>query len=266
MRYQDNDLVNLLHRAATLAAICLALLAAPFAAQAGSVDGLLFFQAGEKARAGEVNRNFDAVKSAVDDNDQRILENNAGVAENSERIEVLESGVDARTLNGLAANQIVRAGYAEELESLGDFSTRAFESIVGLTVTAPSTGFLMIWASINAEYDFSSQPDNVDLECRIELDGERASIVIDQEFADVAAGTNSGESIAFSTMTPVSGDVHDVDVTCRTTGLGSVFVKQRSVMTLFVPFEDTTGEDGVFFVRPLPIQLPQLPISTPNVP
>jgi hypothetical protein len=32
------------------------------------------FEAGERARASEVNANFNAVKSAVDDNDERITE------------------------------------------------------------------------------------------------------------------------------------------------------------------------------------------------
>jgi hypothetical protein len=64
-------------------------------------------------------------------------------------------------------------------------------------------------------------------------------------------------------MTPVSGDVHD-DITCRTTGAGAAFVKQRSVMTLFVPFEDTTSEGGI--ILPQPIGLPQLPIPSPTAP
>jgi hypothetical protein len=264
MRHQNNVLINMLKHAATSAAICIGLFSSPFAAKAGTVEGLLIFQSGERARAGEVNQNFGEVKNAVDDNDRRIVDNTSGVAENRDRLDALESGLDANTLNGFSADQIVRAGYAEEIGSLNDFSTPDFESIVGLTVTAPSAGFLMIWTSINAEYDFNSRPDNVDMDCQIELDGERASIVVDQEFAEVPGGTNSGESIAFSTMTPVSRDVHDVDITCRTTGAGAVFVKQRSVMTLFVPFEDTTSEGGI--ILPQPIGLPQLPIPSPTVP
>ena len=67
------------HRAALFAASALFFL--PSLAWADTVGLLNEFNAGETARASEVNDNFDAVALAVDDNDARIvdLENDVGV-------------------------------------------------------------------------------------------------------------------------------------------------------------------------------------------
>jgi len=53
------------------------------ALHAGPVGPLTTFSANTTAKASEVNGNFTAVKSAVDDNDGRIASNAAGVATNA---------------------------------------------------------------------------------------------------------------------------------------------------------------------------------------
>ena len=67
------------HRAALFAASALFFL--PSLAWSDTVGLLNTFNAGETARAAEVNDNFDAVKDAVDGNDGRVvdLENYVGV-------------------------------------------------------------------------------------------------------------------------------------------------------------------------------------------
>ena len=147
----------------------------------------------------------------------------------------------ADTLGGFAADALLRADHAEERGSINDFSETAFGQVIELAATAPGTGFLMIWAHLNAEYDFNSVDGaDVDLDCRIAVDGEAVSIVVDQEFAKVEGGTNSGESIAVSTVTPVDSGSRTVALECRTTGAGAVFVKARSLSTLYVPFGSVT--------------------------
>ncbi len=55
------------------------------------------FTAGSPAVAAEVNANFDAVKSSVDDNDARITVNESDIDANTARITVNESDIDANT-------------------------------------------------------------------------------------------------------------------------------------------------------------------------
>ena len=66
------------HRAALFAASALFFL--PSLASSDTVGLLNEFNAGETARAAEVNENFDAVESAVDDNDALIAANEALIA------------------------------------------------------------------------------------------------------------------------------------------------------------------------------------------
>lgn len=151
----------------------------------------------------------------------------------------------------------VQQNHAEERGSINDFSETAFTSVVELGTVAPSDGFLMIWGNLNAEYDITSEGDaNVDLECRIAVDGVASSIVVDQEFAAVAAGTNSGESVAVTTVAPVAAGARAAALECRTTGSGLVFVKQRSITTLFVTLEGETPR-----VLPVPLPLPSPPVA-----
>jgi hypothetical protein len=63
-------------------------------AHAGEVTGLTTFTAGTPAKAGDVNGNFTAVKTAVDDNHARITSTQSTLTDHENRITELE-GVDA---------------------------------------------------------------------------------------------------------------------------------------------------------------------------
>ena len=64
----------------------MSLLSFALPAAAGPVNGLTSFTAGTPARAAEVNGNFTAVKTAVDDNDARITANTQALAAKQERV------------------------------------------------------------------------------------------------------------------------------------------------------------------------------------
>jgi hypothetical protein len=150
------------------------------------------------------------------------------------------AGLESRVAEAEALVELlaVQQNHAEERGSINDFSETAFTSMVDLGTVAPADGFLMVWANLNAEYDINTEGDaNVDLDCRIVVDGVASSITVDQEFARVAGGTNSGESVAVTTVVPVSAGDRSVALECRTTGAGLVFVKARSLTTLFVPLQ-----------------------------
>jgi len=182
----------------------------------------------------------------------------AQIAELREEVEIHAAQLaDVQSALELLA---VQQNHATETASIDNFAENDFTSMVGLGVVAPFDGFLMVWADLNAEYDISSDAGtNADLECRIALDGADSSILVDQEFADVAGGTNSGESIAVSTVVPVSAGSHTVDLQCRRSGSAQLFVKQRALTTLFVTLEGETPR-----VLPVPLPLPgPLPVPVP---
>ena len=79
-------------------AVALALLSLSGVSMAGPVNGLVGFTAGTPAKAAEVNGNFNAVKTAVDDNDRRIQTLEAKIA----ALEAKLLSVSLETVNGNA--------------------------------------------------------------------------------------------------------------------------------------------------------------------
>lgn len=78
-------------------------------ALAGPVGAMTTFTAGTTARASEVNGNFGAVKTAVDDNDGRITTNAASITTNAANITTNATGI-TNNASGIAANAAVIAG------------------------------------------------------------------------------------------------------------------------------------------------------------
>jgi hypothetical protein len=147
---------------------------------------------------------------------------------------------EADTLGGLSPADLLRASHSREVVPINDFAAISFTAVLSTTADAPGDGLLMIWASLNAEYDFDSAGANADLECRIAVDGVAESILVDQEFASIPTGVNSGESVSIDTVVPVAVGNRDIDLECRVAGSGQVFIKARSLSTLYVPFGDVS--------------------------
>lgn len=78
-------------------------------AHAGPVGPLTTFTANTTAKASEVNANFTAVKSAVDDNDGRITSNAAGISTNATGITTNAAGI-ATNASGIASNTTAIGG------------------------------------------------------------------------------------------------------------------------------------------------------------
>jgi hypothetical protein len=72
-------------------------------ATASEVTGLTSFTSGTPAKASEVNDNFSAVKTAVDDNAADVATNTAGIATNAADVATIATGVMINT-TGIATN------------------------------------------------------------------------------------------------------------------------------------------------------------------
>lgn len=96
-------------------------------ANAGNVNGLTTFTSGSKAVATEVNGNFDAVKTAVDDNNSRTTANTADIATNTTGIAT--NTTDIATLQAATGPERVAyvspsgGDYADPVAAMADLAT-----------------------------------------------------------------------------------------------------------------------------------------------
>ncbi|MFO7594402.1 MAG: hypothetical protein R6X15_10210 [Pseudomonadota bacterium] len=107
-----------------LAAAVIAVSTWTTSAMAGQVDTMTTFEADTPAVAAEVNGNFDAVKSAVDDNDSRITANEENINTNTDNITVNTDSIATNTGNitantdSIATNQDDIAAIQSDASSL----------------------------------------------------------------------------------------------------------------------------------------------------
>ncbi len=99
---------------------------------AGDVTGLKTFSAGAPAKASEVNANFSAIKTAVDDNNDQAENNYTEITDAKSDINTLKSAQP-----GVAWTQGGSGG------TIGSTSA----SLKSLTLVAPSSGYAIVTAS-----------------------------------------------------------------------------------------------------------------------
>lgn len=101
-------------------------------ALAGPVTLPNTFQPHTPARAAEVNANFTAVKTAVDDNDQRIITLNATQATHQGSIATLQTGVSTLTtrVSALESSDCVGSGPNDVLVRVGTLCVDKYEASI----------------------------------------------------------------------------------------------------------------------------------------
>lgn len=178
------------------------------------------------ADANQVNANFNAITAAVNDNDSRLT--------------ALEGA-----LGGLAANELVRASYAQATAEYTQDST-VYVSAVSNAVEVPSAGILLIWANVDAEWESPSGIDQFTrMWTRIFVGGSAVGPNATHVFADgeYLAGP---ATVSVSAATAVTAGTVTVELRILDAGQinSTILISDRSIMTLFVPFGNA-GTQGV---------------------
>ena len=143
---------------------------------------------------------------------------------------------NAGKLDGLSANEMVRASSGVNDGHLSDFHSRGFTNIQRLRFEAPVKGVLLLWAGVNAEWDEDSAPGSyAEVVARLTLDRRVAGA---PQRAEISRSTRAGtQHVALSAAVPVRPGPHRIFFQVRTSeGEARTYLRGRHVEMLFVPF------------------------------
>ena len=150
---------------------------------------------------------------------------------------IVDSADDADTLDGVQANEIVRAAASDNPANVGDWDGTEIEDIVA--IEAPSRGMLIISYTVNLGKDNSGGGTGIQsysIEGR--LDGTElgdGGDTFELNFDDANDTTE-----AYQRVVTVDPGTYDVSVAIRQAGAPTTdltFVYDRSLTVLFVPFD-----------------------------
>jgi hypothetical protein len=143
---------------------------------------------------------------------------------------------NAHKLDGLHANQLVRATTLSSTTVTDDFDTCAFTTLLSKTVTAPTSGILLVWGNVAAAKDVTGvNPSTLGVQVTVD-----ATAVTTEQAVHLVDQTSREGSAQATGATPVSAGSHIVDVKASECTTGTAFIVNQSITTLFVPF----GNDG----------------------
>ena len=167
------------------------------------------------------------------------------------RLGALQAGsapkVNADKVDGLQANQLVRAATISSTTAIDDFDTCAMTTVLSKSVTAPANGILMVWGTIEASKDFTD-PDNALLEAQVAVGGAAATVANSAYLHFLGTGE---ATIAVSGAVPVTAGSKAVVLQAQECSAGMAYIVNRSITTLFVPFGDS-GTQGSIAAGDLP--------------
>lgn len=164
-----------------------------------------------------------------------------GVAAPSVASSIAKYARNSGKVDGLDANDLVRASSAIASGHVSDFSSRGWANVQGTRVVAPVKGVLLLWAGSSAEWDDDSDPGSyATLAARLAVDRRPAG---SPQRVEISRGTRAGtQDISLSAAIPVKAGPHKIVFQLRdVAGEAMTYLHQRHVETLFVPF----GSRGV---------------------
>ena len=155
--------------------------------------------------------------------------------------DVAEYARNAGRVDGLSADEIVRASSRVNSAHLSNFYSRGFSNLHHSRFVAPAKGVLMVWSGLSAQWDEDSDPGTyAELVARITVD--RRSIGAPQR-VEISRSTRAGtQPMGLSAAIPVKSGPHRINLQARTArGEALTYLHGRHTEFLFVPF----GAEGV---------------------
>jgi hypothetical protein len=157
---------------------------------------------------------------------------------------------NADTLNGFAANRLVRATTASAGTPgdpcggpavIASFSSTTFTSLIARTITAPANGILLIWGRTSVELNSGSPAgSSLRLLGRLTVDDAQAGGQSETSLTDTAQTCKEGRTMAEATAVQVTAGDHTVALQAAksaiTGGTGIAYIGSAALTTLFVPF------------------------------
>lgn len=143
------------------------------------------------------------------------------------------AGVNATTLNGYRANELVKAGSYRSTKVIDNFDSCSYVALQTARVRVPGKGFLMVWGSVGAVRDVGTG-DPATLAARIKVGSKLATNSVATRLIDQG---NLEANIGLSGMAPVAkSGVKKVTLQGSECTSGMAYIPSTSIETLFVPF------------------------------
>ena len=143
---------------------------------------------------------------------------------------------NAGKVDGLHANELVRAASSIAGGHVSDFHSRGFANIQRSRFVAPRRGVLMVWSGFSIGWDEDSDPGSYAvLVGRLRVDRRAAGAA---QRVEISRETRVGtQHLALSAAIPVKAGPHKIAVQLRTPqGEALTYIHPRHTETLFVPF------------------------------
>jgi hypothetical protein len=142
--------------------------------------------------------------------------------------------VDANTLNGYHAKDLVKTFYTRNGNSLDGYDTCNFRTKLTQPVRAPRAGFLQVTGSVGAARD-TDNPDPAELVIRL-LAGSKAISAARATQLTTDGSFDGNVSVDGYTRVPKGRTVLKLQLSECGDGDSAAFVTDRTISTLFVPF------------------------------
>jgi hypothetical protein len=143
---------------------------------------------------------------------------------------------NAGKVDGLSADELVRANSVVTDGHVSNFRSRGFANIHRIRFDAPVKGVLMLWSGVNAEWDDDSEPGTYsEIVARLTVDRRVAG---SPQRAEISRSTNVGtQHIGLSAAIPVKAGPHRIVLQARTAaGEALTYLRGRHTEFLFVPY------------------------------